>query len=62
MHEREGSCGSEGSINASQRQTKKFDTQRSRVDEMKFEVFEKTMYGNEDNYYDSDELTCIDRN
>ncbi|CAK62766.1 unnamed protein product (macronuclear) [Paramecium tetraurelia] len=50
------------SINASQRQTKKFDTQRSRVDEMKFEVFEKTMYGNEDNYYDSDELTCIDRN
>ncbi|CAK57270.1 unnamed protein product (macronuclear) [Paramecium tetraurelia] len=50
------------SLNPSLRQTKKFDTQRSRVDEMKSEVYEKTMYGNEDNYYDSDELLCIDRN
>ncbi|CAD8122453.1 unnamed protein product [Paramecium sonneborni] len=50
------------STNASIKQNKKLDTQRSRVDEMKSEVFEKTMYGNEDNYYDEDELRIIDRN
>ena len=44
------------SINPSLRQTRKFESQRSRVDEMKSEVFEKTMYGNEDNYYDETEL------
>ena len=29
---------------------------------MKSEVFGKTLYGNEDNYYDSEELKQIDRN
>ena len=40
---------------------RKMDSVRSKVDEMRSEIFENTLYGNEDNYYDEEELKQIDR-